>query len=730
MSSMDAARQTFAEEVAELLSAMEDALLCLEQNPDDPDLLHQVFRAMHTIKGTAGVFGFDQVVRFTHTVESVMDDVRSGGRALDTTLTAVLLECKDHTANLVEVVLNHEDPNALDDEHLARGAALIERLTGEHAAAAPEATTPSTSTELIKAPERAADCWLICLDFGPDALRNGMDPLSFIRYLSTLGEIDRILTDDTRLPAYETFDPESCYLGFRIVFVSDASKETIEQVFEFAADDCRIAILPPQSRVERYIELLEKLPDEQVGLLGEMLVRIGALTARELDGALNTQHPEGDALATDAAPPPIGEILVAQRAIQQPVIDKAVTIQSEVRQRAQQESHYIRVDAQRLGYLIDLVGELVINSAAMRLVSNRHGIAELQNVVDGMDQLVEEIRDNALQLRMVQIGETFSRFRRVVRDVSKTMGKEIDLVIEGGETELDKTVVEKINDPLTHLIRNAVDHGIETPEVRAAKGKPATGTVWLDAFHDSGHVVIEIRDDGAGLDAERIRAKAQAAGLVRPEQVLSREETLRLIFEPGLSTKEVASDLSGRGVGMDVVRRNIEMLRGSIELDSEPGQGTKITIILPLTLAIIDGFLVRAGSEQYVIPLAQVVECVELGADEAIRTQDRHYINLRGDVLPYVRLRQFFGIPPGSEAGRESLVVVRFGNHKAGLVVDELSGELQTVIKPLGTLFEQVKGIAGATVLGTGGIALILDIQQLTALVHADGRARGAHTVQ
>jgi len=729
--SLDAARQTFAEEVAELLSAMEDALLSLEQSPDDPDLLHQVFRAMHTIKGTAGVFGFDQVVRFTHTAESVMDDVRSGDRPLDPALTATLLECKDHTARLIEAVLEAEDPNALDEALLSNGQALIDRLTGDGEGADDANAKPgSASTEMIQASSRAADYWLISLDFGPDALRNGMDPLSFIRYLKTLGEVDRILTDFNRFPGYDAFDAESCYLSFRIVFASDATKETIERVFEFAADDCQMSILPPQSRVERYTELLEKLPDDQVGLLGEMLVRIGALTQRELDAALVEQRIEArETPSADGEPTPIGEILVAQRAIQQPVIDKAITMQNEVRQKAAQESQFIRVDAKRLGYLIDLVGELVINSAAMRVVADQHALEDLHDVVDGMDQLVEEIRDNALQLRMVQIGETFSRFRRVVRDVSKVFGKEIELVIEGGETELDKTVVEKINDPLTHLIRNSLDHGIETPEVRIAKGKPANGTVWLNAYHDSGHVVIEIRDDGAGLDADRIRAKAEAAGLVRPDQVLSREETLRLIFEPGLSTKDVANDLSGRGVGMDVVRRNIETLRGSIELDSERGVGTTVTIILPLTLAIIDGFLVRAGAEQYVIPLAQVVECVELGTDESIHTQDQHYINLRGDVLPYVRLKQFFGIPSSRRAGRESLVVVRFGNHKAGVVVDELYGELQTVIKPLGKLFEHLKGIAGATVLGSGGIALILDIQQLTALVHADGRARAASMI-
>ncbi len=319
---------------------------------------------------------------------------------------------------------------------------------------------------------------------------------------------------------------------------------------------------------------------------------------------------------------------------------------------------------------------------------------------------------------MVQIGDTFSRFRRVVRDVSKELGKEIELRISGGDTELDKTVVEKINDPLTHLIRNALDHGIESPSIRKENGKSPAGTVNLNAYHDSGHIVIQIKDDGAGLDPEKIRAKAEAIGLIQPDQELSRRETFRLIFEAGLSTKQEASDLSGRGVGMDVVRRNIESLRGSIELDSEPGMGTTVTIHLPLTLAIIDGFLVSANGENYVIPLSMVVECVEMEDESSLVNEESNYVNLRGDVLPYLRLSEYFETVDDQESisrsgARESLVVVRFGHRKAGFVVDELHGELQTVIKPMGTVFQKLRGISGATVLGTGEVALILDVQEL-----------------
>jgi two-component system chemotaxis sensor kinase CheA len=377
------------------------------------------------------------------------------------------------------------------------------------------------------------------------------------------------------------------------------------------------------------------------------------------------------------------------------------------------------VDAAKLDYLINLVGELVISDAAIRLMVTQRNLSDADDVASTMGHLVEEIRDTALQLRMVQIGETFSRFQRVVRDVSKDLGKQIELQISGGETELDKTVVEKINDPLTHLIRNSLDHGIEMPEDRLKAGKPEKGTVQLNAYHEAGRIVIQISDDGKGLDPERIVAKAIAKGLIKPDQQLSQNEIFDLIFAPGLSTKEEASNLSGRGVGMDVVKSNIEALRGSVGVTSQLGQGTTVTIHLPLTLAIIDGFMVEAQHERYIIPLSMVQECVEMNSNEWHIDEVQNYVNLRGEVMPYLRLGTYFRNPyqlaeqKSSKGQRESLVIVKFGNAKAGFVVDELHGENQTVIKPLGKLFENLAGIGGATVLGSGDVALILDVQGL-----------------
>ncbi|MDP3876592.1 MAG: chemotaxis protein CheA [Methylobacter sp.] len=721
MSNINPALETFSQEVDELLTAMEDALLVLESTPDDTDCINSIFRAMHTIKGSSGLFGFDHVVAFTHEAETVLDRVRNGERAIDPELIAVLLACKDHTAQIIQHVLFNEDeplPEALQQQ----GQVLIAELTGSSAAAGNGMPTTQEEKaghfEVDPNTTDSSDNWVISLAFKQDALRNGMDPLSFIRYLQTLGKIIEVIVTMPTMPRIEDMNPEYCYLNFKIAFNSNADKKTIENVFEFAEDDCEIAILPPNSRQEHYLQLLDNLPEDQFKRLGEMLIEIGALTEKEVALTLNEQSDDDNEEIK-----PLGEMLVAKNILQQPVIEQALKKQESVKQKINKESSYIRVDAAKLGYLINLVGELVISGAAMRLMVDKHGLSDVDDVASTMSHLVEDIRDTALQLRMVQIGETFTRFQRVVHDVSKELGKQIQLQITGGESELDKTVVEKINDPLTHLVRNSLDHGIETPEVRVQAGKPEKGTIHLNAYHDSGRIVIQISDDGQGLDPEKILAKAIAKDLVKPDQTLSQSEIYNLIFEPGLSTKEEASNLSGRGVGMDVVRRNIEALRGSVFVDSELGQGTTVTIHLPLTLAIIDGFMVEAQKERYIIPLSMVEECVEMSSDEWQIDDTQHYVNLRGHVLPYLRLGDFFHKnKKHTHTQRESLVVVRFGEAKAGFVVDELHGENQTVIKPLGKLFENLDGIGGATVLGSGDVALILDVQGL--IQHAKKRVR------
>ncbi len=716
MSDLDAALSTFAQEAKELLINMEEGLLILEDTPDDSETINSIFRAMHTIKGSSGLFGFNAIVSFTHEAETVLDKVRNGERPIDAALISTLLGCKDHTEQLLEFILEQPD-SPLPDELEQNGQMLIQELTGVKASPKSNSSLSESQTkdsvETIKGKSISEDNWLISLDFQKDALRNGMDPLSFIRYLKTLGDIQQIITQSPNLPHGEAMDPESCYLQFRILFKSDADKQTIENVFEFAADDCDIKILPPDSKVEHYLALLNEQPDNQLERLGDMLIKTGAVTQNDIAKALHNQSatPSED---PQAPTKPIGEILVEQKVVQQPIVAEALKKQEQTRQKIATDANFIRVDSKKLGHLINLVGELVISGAAMNLMVERHGLSDVEEIATGMSTLISDIRDTALELRMVQIGETFSRFRRVVRDVSKELNKDIELTITGGETELDKTVVEKINDPLTHLIRNSLDHGIETPEERMLAGKPAKGNITLNAFHDSGHIVIQVQDDGAGLDEEKIIAKAIKNGLIKSAEGMSRQEIFNLIFAAGLSTKQQANNLSGRGVGMDVVKRNIEALRGTVNIDSEKGQGSTITIHLPLTLAIIDGFMVETEQERYIIPLNMVEECVEMEEKQWEIDTIQNYINLRGEVMPYLRLGDYFhNRTRHQKHGRESLVVVRSGQNRAGFVVDELLGEHQTVIKPLGKVFQTLEGITGATVLGDGNVALILDVQGL-----------------
>lgn len=709
---LDQAQQTFIVEARELLQDMEASLLRLESQPEDSDTLGAIFRAAHTIKGSAGLFGLAPIVHFTHIVEDVLDRLRDGAVRVDGALVALLLQSADHMLELVEVVASQGA--ALSDAALAREAALAERLQHYRSAGSampvpvPASARASATTQAIPTQDSvASELWHISLRFGRDVFRNGMDPLSFLRYLNTLGRIEHITTLADALPVLGEVDAESCYLGFEIDFASDATRSAIAEAFDFVRDDCQIHILEPFSRIDAYLQLIEALP-EGPERLGDILTRCGALTPLELQSGLDAQR----ASDKGGVAQPLGEILIEQRLVEPAVVQSALDKQSGLRASKQKESHFVRVDADKLDELINLVGELVIASAGTQLLARATSNGALQESTSAVSGLVEEILDGALKLRMVPIGETFNRFRRVVRDVSQELDKDIDLLISGADTELDKTVVEKIGDPLMHLLRNAMDHGIETPEVRLAAGKPAKGTLRLNAFHDSGSIVLEITDDGAGLNRERILQKAVERGLVPANASLSDGEIYNLIFEAGFSTAETVTSLSGRGVGMDVVKRNITLLRGSVDIDSRPGLGTQIRIRLPLTLAIIHGFLVGIGPASYVIALDMVQECIELADADRRPSRERGYLDLRGEVLPLVWLRDHFG-HGGQATGRENVVVVRCGEQKAGLVVDALHGELQTVIKPLGPLFSALRGISGSTILGSGTVALIVDVPAL-----------------
>ncbi|MGB4924807.1 MAG: chemotaxis protein CheA, partial [Candidatus Nitrotoga sp.] len=533
---LDQALQTYIAEARELLQDMEDALLRLEVDPNDADTIGAIFRAAHTIKGSAGLFGLDPIVSFTHIVEDVLDRVRDGDVVIEANLIAVLLESGDHMLHLVNGVAAQGEK--LDADAIARESGLRIRLQAyqdnssevSHAVQV-EAETPlhSSGGGLVE-----TDNWHISLRFGQNVMRDGMDPLSFLRYLSTLGEIVSITTMFDALPLADEMDAESCYLGFEIDFKSDADKATIAGVFEFAREGSLVHILPPHSKLTEYIELIRSLPENETRL-GEILVATGALTQQELESGLSEQQTSA---RPDGSTTPLGEILVEQRSVEHEVVQAALDKQTQSKDSKNKESRYIRVQADKLDELINMVGELVIAGAGVSLLAQRVSDNALQEAASVMSGLVEEIRDGALRLRMVPIGETFNRFQRVVRDVGRELGKDIELVITGADTELDKTVVEKIGDPLMHLVRNAMDHGIESASIRQARGKSAKGTLRLNAYHDSGSIVIEIVDDGGGLNRDRILQKARDRGLIAPNVTPSDQEIYNMIFEAGFSTAE------------------------------------------------------------------------------------------------------------------------------------------------------------------------------------------------
>ncbi len=708
---LDQALQTFLVEARELLQDMEDALLSIEQQGSgDEEAINAIFRAAHTIKGTAGIFALDAIVAFTHVVESVLDRIRKNELQFDNELTSLFLSSCDHINKLVDHI---GDESGLSADLQAVGNKVQQQLSGYlneelHQADSTSASLPELHQDSFESSGGGvvgSDNWHISLRFGPEVLRNGMDPLAFLRYLERLGQIVTIHTLADAMPTAAEMDPESCYLGFEISFRSDSDKATIAAVFDFVREDATVHILPPRSRIAAYIEVIKSLPEDEMQL-GQLLVLCGSLTEAELEQGLKEQ--------AGITPPSklLGEILVDDGDVQPAVVAAALAKQQQVKEVKAKQNSVIRVDANKLDQLINLIGEMVIAGAGVSMHAQLSGDSNMQEAASTIMHMIEEVRDSALTLRMVQIGETFNRFQRVVRDVSKEIGKDIRLDIGGAETELDKTVVDKIGDPLMHLVRNSMDHGIESAELRQARGKPAQGVLKLNAYHDSGSIVIEVSDDGGGLNRDRILQKALERDLIQAGHNLSDQEIYKLIFEAGFSTAEQVTNLSGRGVGMDVVRKNIEALRGTIEIDSTAGEGTTIRIRLPLTLAIIDGFLVGVADAAFIIPLDMVVECLELADIDREAMRDRNYINLRGKVLPYLQLRNLFGIE-GEATGRENIIVVQYGGNRAGFVVDKLMGEFQTVIKPLGKIFSNLKGITGSTILGSGEVALILDVPML-----------------
>jgi two-component system chemotaxis sensor kinase CheA len=681
MAEFDRAIQIFINESLELTDDVEQSLLNQQLLTHHfSDWIDELFRAIHTIKGSAGLFGYDEITTLAHAMESLLDQVRQRTTAVDEPLLEVLMEGNDVIRQQV-IALSSNCPMPDAEDVLAK---LLPYLV--------QIATERSTIESNKSPDASTDLedgvWHISLRPNVTVFQEGLDPIRFIQYLGTKGELSRVafVTDalESSINAdddSDNFKPENSYLGYEIRFKGNSSEEQILDAFEFIVNDATIEILPPNSPAERYYELAQRLPEPTETLI-EKFAQLGAIDAEQSKKWYQAnQNPPG----IEAMPPSIPS-----------------TIKS---------SKTLRVEAEKLDQLIDLVGEMVIMGARTNLLAHQTGNEPLIESMALLERLVENIRDSSLQLRMVQIGDTFSKFKRIVRDTSLELGKQVELVVSGADTELDKTFVEKLSDPLTHLVRNAIDHGIESTSEREKVGKPSGGTIRLNAYHDSGSIVIEVVDDGKGIDEERVIEHARKLGLLGAEESLTKREIWKLVFEPGFSTSDQVTDLSGRGVGMDVVKRNIELLRGSIEIESEAGQGSRFIIRLPLTLSIVEGFMFKVGGGDYVIPLDNVVECLELDeVIEANSSRDKKYVNLRDEVLPFLRLSEWFGLDCSTPIEQEALIVIQLGSLRAGLVVDSLSGEFQTVVKSLGPLFEGLKGVSGATILGSGEVAIILDI--------------------
>lgn len=647
MSDLDKAFQTFINESLELTEDVEQALLAAESEEENfTEWIDSLFRAIHTIKGNAGLFGLDQVTELSHAAESVLDLVRSNQLELSTSLTELLLESNDLIRRQVVALSEGEALPSYQKICAQLSEFLPLAMSDEH---------EDSANESVKVDHKQLHGrWRIQLRPNRNVFQEGLDPVSFIQYLGSQGELESVTPIYQQLEQLtdEEFDPENCYLGFDICFVGSSSKQAILEAFEFIQHDADILISAPDEPDTTFYEL-------NPSQLSTESVNIAVVTKRRQVKAAKT----------------------------------------------------LRVEAEKLDQLIDLVGEMVIMGARTNLLAHESGNEPLIESMAQLERLVESIRDSSLQLRMVQIGDTFNKFKRVVRDTASELDKCVELSIGGAETELDKTFVEKLSDPLTHLVRNAIDHGIESESERVSAGKSSCGTITLNAYHDSGSIVIEVIDDGRGIDEQKVIDRAITNGLIQPSDRLTKRELWQLIFEAGFSTCDKVTDLSGRGVGMDVVKRNIDSLRGNIEVESELGVGSRFTIRLPLTLSIIDGFMFKVAGGEYVIPLDNVVECLELNELTSQESgNSNRYIKLRDEMLPYLRLSEWFGLQSHSTFEQEALIVVQLGSLRAGLVVDSLSGEFQTVVKPLGRLFEGLKGVSGATILGSGEVAIILDI--------------------
>ncbi len=639
---------------------MEAGLLTLEEDSSDVEVVNTVFRAAHSIKGGSGTFGFSEVTAFTHVVETLLDQVRSKEREFTSALGNVLLESVDVIRHLLCAV---RDEEPIDENHRSEVQSKLETMLTEVSNSSSDSTDEQNEQVVSKG-------WLI--RFVPKAylLKTGNDPVLMFRGLQELGEV-QCSVDIQQLPAFNDFNPEDCFLNWELTLMGEVSKDQVEEIFEWVDEDCDLEIEPFEEE--------------------------------HLEDPSNLEQAESPSPAAASS-----------------TTKERTTTKST-------EASSIRVGTDKVDSLVNMVGELVITQSMLGQLSEDFDMSKLDKLRDGLSQLernTRELQESVMRIRMMPISFAFNRIPRMVHDLCNKLGKKVDLRMSGEGTELDKTVLEKIVDPLVHLIRNAVDHGVEDPETRKSQGKEEVGVVHLHAYHKGGNIVIEIKDDGAGINAQKVLEKARQNGLIGAEEVPPADVIYDFIFHAGFSTAQEVSDVSGRGVGMDVVRKNIKALGGQVEVQSSEGVGTTFSIRLPLTLAILDGQLIRVGDSTFILPLISIIESLQIKTKFMKSLAGKALVyKLRDDYIPIIRLHSTMGIEPDSlELENGLLVVVEGDGQKAGLVVDDLLSQQQVVIKSLESNYKRVEGFSGATILGDGTVALILDIPGLIKYSHGSTR--------
>ena len=645
--------QTFYEESFEGLDIMENGLLNLDAGEADVDEINTIFRAAHSIKGGSATFGLSDVANFTHVLETLLDEMRDGRREVTQDAVNLLLQSVD----VLRGMLNScRDESEYDHTVANKLQKELEALLGHELGTESEAKVADTVSN------EEPEAWKIKFSPHENVLRTGNDVISMFSMLADLGEVE-VDADISNLPSIHDMDAEATYLAWTVKLHSKCSIDDIKEVFEWIEDDCDLIIEPIKTTsAASHQKVEERVPTEQSSAPAKKNVQATATSGKETSS--------------------------------------------------------IRVGIDKVDSIINMVGELVITQSMLNQLGTDFDMSKLAHLQEGLSELernTRELQENVMRIRMLPISFVFNRFPRLIHDLGQQLDKNIELKMSGEHTELDKTVMEKIGDPMVHLVRNSVDHGIESPEARRKAGKPETGTVQLNAYHKGGNIIIEIIDDGAGLNKEKIIAKARKQGLIGEDEILSDEKVYDLVFQPGFSTAEVVSDVSGRGVGMDVVRRNILSLGGSVDVTSEEGKGSQFTIRLPLTLAILDGQLVKVGGQTYIIPLVSIVESLQANKENINSVADKAELyRLRDEYIPVVRLYESFNIKPDTTVLTKGLLVIVEGDGKrAGLFVDDLLGQQQVVIKSLESNFRRIDGVSGATILGDGMVALILDVPGL-----------------